>query len=117
MLSRVFRLTQEKDFLRIYKKGQRIQGNHLRISVLRANQNVTRFGFVISKKELSKATARNRVKRILRAAVHGQKKNIKPGYDVIIQARASSKLAPPALLRQEIENLFSKAKLIYPPKF
>ena len=112
MLPKVFRITQEKDFSLIYRRGQRVSGNLLRLTVLRTNQNATRFGFVIGKKESPKATARNRFKRILRAEVRERHKRIKTGYDVIIQGRSGSRTVAPAQLRAEFEKLLSKAKLI-----
>jgi|SRR3989344_5476378 len=112
MLSKVFRLTQEKEFSAVYRRGQRTSGNFLRLQVLRTNQNATRFGFVVSKKDLPKATARNRFKRILRAETRRLMIQIKTGYDVIIQGRASSKTASPSDLRMEFTKLLNRAKLI-----
>lgn len=112
MLIKTSRLREERDFFLIYKKGQRISGNTLRISFLRTNQNMTRFGFVVAKKDLLLATARNRVKRILRAEVRRLGERIKKGYDVIIQGQRASKTATPVEIRLELVKLLERGKVI-----
>lgn len=112
MLPKESRLTEDKDFSLIYKKGQRISGNILRISILRTNQNTARFGFVIAKKDLPLAVARNRVKRVLRAEVRRLGGKIKIGYDIIIQGQRASKIAAPAEMRWELVKLLERGKLI-----
>ncbi|OGE75735.1 MAG: ribonuclease P protein component [Candidatus Doudnabacteria bacterium RIFCSPHIGHO2_02_FULL_48_21] len=112
MLPASFRLTQEKDFALIYKKGRRVQGRSLRIIVARSNQNVNRFGFVVSKKDLPLSTQRNRLKRILRDEVRVHIKAIKAGHDIVIQGRGGAKHAPPSEIRAELIQLIRRLGLI-----
>lgn len=111
MLNRYHRLARERDFAQVYKKGRRVSGQLLRLIILARPQSQNRFGFVISKKDIAKASARNRAKRILRAAVRENQKSLAPGHDVIIQTRVAGKSPSPAELRAELANLLGKAKL------
>lgn len=112
MLSTSHRLKRDADFRLIYKHGRRVQRQLLRLVFLPVSQNSKRFAFVVSKKDLPKAAVRNRVKRILRSAMRENLGKIKPGYDVIIQARAAAKTAQPMALREEQKKLLSQAKLM-----
>lgn len=114
MLPAPNRLRREQDFSYVYKKGRRIHGHGFSIFFLPHSQNASRFGFVISKKIIPKSTARNRVKRILRAVIQQNLKRIKSGYDVIIQARLTSKTEPPAKIREELVQIIKQAKLLWP---
>lgn len=112
MLPKIARLTEDKDFSLIYRKGRRLSSANLRIFILKQNQNIKRFGFVLGKKAIPKSTGRNRVKRILRAAIRQKLDRLEPGHDVIIQGQAGCKSARPALLRSEVWGLLEKAKLL-----
>lgn len=112
MLPTSYRLKRDADFKLIYKNGRRIQNQLLRLVFLPTNHNTKRFAFVVAKKDLPKASSRNRVKRILRAAVYENLNKLKSGYDVIIQARTEAKTAKPMALRAEQNRLLTKAKLI-----
>ncbi len=87
MLPKPQRLTKEKDFERVYKKGEFFAQDFLMGKMLKNNLNVTRFGIVVGVKISKKATKRNRVKRRLREAVRLKLKDIKKGFDVVIMVR------------------------------
>lgn len=71
-------LKTDRDFSAFRKS----QAYHSRLLTLRvhftANQNCPRFGFIISKKVLSKATQRNLLKRRLKAALLTIQSRLKP---------------------------------------
>lgn len=54
---------------------------------MKNNMDVSRFGFVVSKNIDKRATARNRIKRVLRERVRTLLPNLPTGKDVIIIAR------------------------------
>ncbi|MDO8473761.1 MAG: ribonuclease P protein component [Dehalococcoidia bacterium] len=86
MLSKEHRLTRRSDFQLLSRKG-RSWAN--RLLILKAKPNsllVSRYGFSVSK-AIGNAVARNRTKRQLREIV--RKRNLKPGWDVLIIARAA----------------------------
>lgn len=117
MLTKSARIQSPKDFSRVYKKGRQFTSLHLRVCaatrlLIPGNQNSTRFGFVISKKQASKIVARNRIKRILRETVRNKLGQVRPGYDVVIQGRKNMQLRDFKELPEELINLLKKAKII-----
>lgn len=110
MLGRRLRLRDPQDFAQIYKKGQRLSGPHLRVFYLPNNQNLTRFGFVVSKKQVRQIVKRNRLKRVLREKVRQNLASFPLGYDFIIQIRSAAVEVSSTVLQEELLKLFSKAK-------
>lgn len=120
MLPRALRLTKTEDFSKVYKYGKRLFSAHLRVSFLSlpqrrpstADQNPSRFGFVVSKKQAREIVARNRLKRILRAEVLSLRSRLSGGHFVVIQARQQGQGAPARILREELRELLAKARLL-----
>ncbi len=108
MLPKQARLTQEKDFSLVYKKGRRVSSHNLRLFFLKTPRNFNRFGFVISKKAIAHSTGRNRVKRKLRAAIWQERHQLKTAYDIIIQGLSGSASVSPHALCEELLKLFEK---------
>lgn len=112
MLSRPLRLSKNQDFKRVYRKGRRTFGPHLRLFYLQRvgalTRSFSRFGFVVSKKHAGKTVIRNRLKRILRAEIASQKSTWPKGYEIIIQARPGILDCSRLELSQELENLRKK---------
>lgn len=114
MLKKSLRLRNSGDFGRVYKFGRRITGKHLQIFSLNSrtarlvNQNVKRFGFVVSKKATRTVAQRNRVKRILRALVQKSLKEFQGTNDYILQAKKNIDLVSPEELRNEYGVLIKK---------
>lgn len=75
-------------------------------------QNPSRFGFVISKKQVRKATGRNRLKRALCAVILGCNSQISPGFKIIIQAKSRAQSLSTHRLKQNLIDLLGKAKLL-----
>ena len=111
MLPSIYRLTKPQDFTQIYKKGHHLSSPHLRLSFLKSGQNVTRFGFVVSKKQVSRIVDRNRIKRVLRDAIGKSRVRIPLGYNVVIQARPGTNPRAAPELRWELQELLKKAQL------
>ena len=79
-------LTQNKDFLRLYKKGNSTAS---RSCVFYFSQNklpFNRLGITTSKK-IGNAVARNRARRIIRAAYSQNELEFPVGYDIVVVAR------------------------------
>ena len=112
MLTKVHRLTFEKDFIRAYKSGKSFGSEHLRLISLRTNQNNFRFGFVVSKKHAVRIVDRNRIKRILRAETSKYIAQIALGYDIVIQARPGVKNTSAQRIREELRDLLQKSKVL-----
>lgn len=80
--------------------------------VLRALPNglsLSRYGISVSKR-VGKAVVRNRVKRLLRESM--RVKHIKPGWDVVLVARAASAGASYVNLDKSVNGLLTRAGLL-----
>lgn len=85
MLGKTRRITKERDFEHIFKKGWATKTDSL---FLKASERKgeTRFAVVVSKKVAQKATERNRLKRLLRQALRQNLPGIQEGQDVVVVA-------------------------------
>src|SRR3954454_4583073 len=90
MLQREHRLTDKRDFQRIFHHGQSFANRYLVMYYLKNRSNETfRVGFSVSKK-VGKAVVRNRVKRLLREAFRLEKDRIEEPIDFVVIARPSA---------------------------
>jgi len=81
-----FRLKKTSDFQRVRRLGKAI-AHPLVVSIYLTNHtDETRIG-VAAGKSLGNAVARNKAKRLLRAAVAPLLPEIEPGYDILLIAR------------------------------
>lgn len=112
MLPQKYRVKRDKDFGLIYRRGQKLSSPHLQVSYLSRDQNLTRFGFVVSKKHVARIVDRNRLKRILRAEINSRRGMIVPGYDVVISARRGRGKLDSTQVREELGHLMKKARLL-----
>lgn len=79
-------LTQNKDFLRLYRKGKSV-GNKACVVYFMANKlPFNRLGITTSKK-VGNAVARNRARRIIRTAYQQNEIDFPIGYDIVIVAK------------------------------
>jgi ribonuclease P protein component len=103
------RLRRRRDFDAVFQKGQ-ILGNRLLVLRTAANQLPhNRYGFVTSKR-LGNAVARNRVRRRLREGIRGLA--TRPGWDVVVSARARAAQADFHELRSSVASLFARAGIL-----
>ncbi|ASS73553.1 ribonuclease P protein component [Tumebacillus algifaecis] len=90
MLQKEHRLTDKRDFQRVFHHGQSFANRYLVIYFLKnRNSDTFRVGFSVSKK-VGKAVTRNRVKRLLREAFRSSRDQIKEAYDLVVIARPSA---------------------------
>jgi ribonuclease P protein component len=81
-----YRLTRSEDFRRVHGEGRSWANRMLVLCKLPRGENETRFGFSVSRR-LGKAVVRNRIKRLLREAVHKRLTTVVPGWDIVFIAR------------------------------
>lgn len=84
MLPKPHRLLADKDFQKIWKRGQSFYTKNLGFKVLANSLNVSRFGISVGTKVSKHATERNLLKRQIREIIRPKIKKIAPGYDVVI---------------------------------
>ena len=112
MLPKKNRLKKREDFLRTNQEGSFFSLEGMAIKILEKKQAEARIGLLVGKKTVKTAAERNRIKRKIRNAIYDQIKNIKPGYDIVINYRRFKKKSPRENIQEEVYNLLKKSKLI-----
>ncbi|MBI3963892.1 MAG: ribonuclease P protein component [Candidatus Kerfeldbacteria bacterium] len=114
MLPRSHRLLATRDFQRAYRRGRSAHSRTLRLRTLAHGRPVTRFGIVVSNRIAKRAVVRNRLKRRLRESVRPLLPRILPGFDVILSAQPGADAASLVQLRQDLQAVLVRARLIRP---
>lgn len=112
MLPKKHRLTKAEDFKSVYKKGRFFSDSYLAIKVLRNNQEITRFGFLVGIKISKKAVLRNKIKRRLREIIRLKLDKIKKGFDVVILTRSEIGKKTYQEIDETLSRILKKANLI-----
>ncbi len=106
------RLRKEKDFERVFKKGEKAKGDSLFLRFAENNLSQSRFGIVVSKKVSLKATERNRIKRKIGEAIREILPSVKKGWDVVVLVAPSFLSRGEDLCEAAVKDIFKKAKLL-----
>ena len=112
MLKKKYRLKKKKDFDQVFKQGSTAREGNILIKLVANQRDISRFGFIVSKKVSNKATARNKVKRLLREATRKLLVDVKPGFDVVIVALSGIEKNNFWQIYESLLNLFKKTKLM-----
>ena len=109
-MSRLFLLKTQAEF-EAFRASKSFETTLVKIRVRQAvNQNIPRFGFIVPKKVLAKATDRNKLKRRLKSILQKFQGEL-VGVDVLIFPKAQTLKKTFGELQLELENLFSKARI------
>lgn len=115
-MKKTLSLKEPKEFQRALKKGTWYGGNLISTYILSnntENTNVNYIGLAIGKK-VGKATKRNKVKRVIRAAYLSLEKNLDKGYIFVFVWRAKAKFEDLTFLniKKDLEKSFNKAGIL-----
>ena len=105
---KVLRLKKNREFQKVFKKGAYAADSLLVLYVLKNAGQKNFYGVSVGKK-VGKSVTRNRVKRRIRECIKKYAHAFKPGYDVIVLARAQACTASLAKLERSFERLIKKA--------
>ncbi|WP_094550027.1 ribonuclease P protein component [Petroclostridium xylanilyticum] len=104
-------LTENRQFKRIYDKGNSYANNLLVVYFLPNSSSEIRLGITVNKK-LGKAVVRNRVKRLIKESYRLKEMYIKEGYDIVFVARVRAKEATYHEISGAMHNLLKRAGLL-----
>ena len=91
--------------------GRRFPARHVSV-ILKENALLfTRFAFVVSTRVDKRATARNRMKRLLSEAIRLHMGKIQPGWDVVVIVNDKRMLDAGVYIGQELQEVLGKAGL------
>ncbi|MEO6750047.1 MAG: ribonuclease P protein component [Casimicrobiaceae bacterium] len=74
-------------FEALFERGRRIDGRYMQLIVASAAAPHGRVGYIISRKALSRAVDRNRLRRQIRAMLAAQAETL-TAFDVVVRVRA-----------------------------
>jgi ribonuclease P protein component len=105
------RLSKNKDFTLVYKKGKSWANRSFVIYVHKRNdEDNFRLGISVSKK-VGNAVVRNHIKRLVKAVFIDIKGSIPVGYDVVIIARNSAKSLDFHKTKEAIIHVLKRSKI------
>ncbi|MBQ9419526.1 MAG: ribonuclease P protein component [Synergistaceae bacterium] len=111
-MSEIVRLRKGWEFDLIFRTGNRTNGDLVRLLYLRNEDGgEIKFGCTVGKR-LGKAHARNRGRRILRAAFGQLSERLVPGVQIILSLRERGLDAKTQDIACELEKLFKRKKLL-----
>ena len=111
MLKRIFRLTREKDFQTIYRRGRYNATALLSVNVLPNKFGATKIGVVANKKVAKKAHDRNSVKRQAREIARLLLPRLKSGQSIIITLKQPALAASYQDIERDILASFKRLEL------
>lgn len=111
MISQKNRLTKDKEFDYVFKKGRSCYNKILGVKVAVNNLQHNRFGVIVSTKISKKATERNKIKRRIKAEVNSQSDKLKKGYDIVLISLADIKNKNYQDIKHAISQSFKKLEL------
>lgn len=112
MLPKENRLRKKKDFDLVFKIGKVAGSANFFLKHSKNNLNVSRIGFICSKKVSKKATQRNRIKRYLRETARGFLPLMRASEDIIVLAKPGSAVLDFHQTKDEVSQLFKRAGLM-----
>ena len=112
MLPKVNRLKKNKEFERVFKKGQSFREAFLILKVVVSSFKNSRFGFIVSKKVSKKSSLRNKIKRRLRGLVRARLKKITRNTDNLLIAAPGLETKDFQEMEKTVDKLFKKAKIV-----
>lgn len=104
------RIRKKKDFLSLYKKGNRYRGKYFNLIYLSNDLDFSRMAVIASKK-VGNAVRRNRIKRLMRALFRRNKTLLKYPLDIIFIAKKEIYESSWPMLQKDY---FAAIESIYP---
>lgn len=112
MLPAHFRLSNKKALAAVFKEGEYAACRELSLKWRKTHLAQTRVGFIASKKNFPKASARNRAKRLLREAARPLLFQLRPGFDIIVLYRYVPEHLNLATVAHSLRTLLEKNNLL-----
>ena len=112
-MKKIRTLKKNYEFRNVLNKGKFYYGRQILVYIDRNKLNENVIGIAINTK-LGKAVKRNHVKRLIRENYYSKKKLLKNGYNIVFvwNKKIDIKQANYHIIKEDMENIFARAKLI-----
>lgn len=105
-------LKRNNDFRRIYSRGKSFAGGYVVVYVFKNRYRFNRLGITVSK-SIGNAVARNRAKRVIRAAYTNLEDRLaEGGFDFVVVARTRGAGKKEQQIRKDMEYALKKLNLL-----
>ncbi len=109
------RVRTSKEYAEVKERGAAVRGTHCLLLVLAKPSEMTRVGFITSKKGVGNAVERNRARRRLREIVRLRWQRVPAtGYWLVLIARRTAGTALHQDLADDIERVLASAGALQP---
>lgn len=105
--TREYRLCTPKDYDQVFKDPFRVSNASVTILSIKNDLNKSRIGIIVPKKNIKKATIRNRIKRIIRESYRCNRINI-PNIDMVVIVKKDANNLENRQLFVILEKLWKK---------
>lgn len=112
MLSLKHRLKKDRDFEKVFKKGRAHKNPFFSIKFHPNRVGSVRVGIVVGRKVSPKSTERNKLKRRIRESLKTFLPKIKRNIDIVIVSFSRSRDLDFRQIKEDIEDLLKKARLL-----
>jgi ribonuclease P protein component len=104
---RTARITCKAEYNRVFTQGEKVRGGIFVCFILVNASEETRLGVIASRK-VGRATARNRVKRLVREFFRLHRGRFPQGFQLVVVARATSAQAEGTTCMRELERMLAR---------
>lgn len=112
MLAKISRLTADKDYAKLFKRGGGANGPAFSVRYLSNGLGRTRLGFVVGLKVSKKAVVRNLLKRRMREVIRPLLPSVAVGADIAVIAKPAAANLSFDDVRKNLVLLFERARLL-----
>jgi ribonuclease P protein component len=113
MIASQFRLSGQSSFDRVLKNGRVYQAQPFGLAFFnREDEEISKYGYVVSLKVSKLAVQRNRIKRALSEATRYLTSDVKKGFDVVFLAKQSATKISTDQIMRDVREAFAMAGLL-----
>jgi ribonuclease P protein component len=109
-MNSIIRIKENRDFRRIYARGKSLVSPYVVVYFMKNRRGNIRLGITAGKK-IGTAVARNRAKRLIRAAFRSCMPNICAGFDFVVVARTRILSVKSTAVEKSVIKLLKSAGL------
>lgn len=96
----------------VLRSNNRVSVKEFQLSFTKNTLGVSRFAVIVSNKIDKRATARNRIKRLVRESVRHLLPMVQPGWDSVIIARTQTDEEKQKRVEEILQQVFFTAKIL-----